>query len=131
MSSREIGWLTGTILCILIKWKKTFSSKQLEKYLLCIRDAHSVTKTSLLGNFGLKFLFTSYSRRHFSFHEITQNLVPRLYTIYSILVLFLFQIAPLIVIVSVASLGAIGFGIRQATKNPEAWYVSTVFILNP
>ena len=47
---------------------------------------------------------------------------------YFILVLFPFQIAPLIVIVSTASLGAIAFGIRQATKNPEAWYVSTVFI---
>lgn len=39
-----------------------------------------------------------------------------------------FQIAPLIVIVSTASIGAIAFGVRQATKNPEAWYVSTVLI---
>ncbi|KAL9967783.1 hypothetical protein ACROYT_G026076 [Oculina patagonica] len=30
------------------------------------------------------------------------------------------EIAPLIVIVGTASLGAIAFGIRQATKNPEA-----------
>ena len=39
-------------------------------------------------------------------------------------VLFPFQIAPLIVIVGGASLGAIAFGVRQATRNPEAWYVS-------
>lgn len=31
-------------------------------------------------------------------------------------------------IVSTASIGAIAFGVRQATKNPEAWYVSTVLI---
>lgn len=47
---------------------------------------------------------------------------------YVILVLFPFQIAPLIVIVCTASVGAIAFGVRQATKNPEAWYVITVFI---
>lgn len=39
-------------------------------------------------------------------------------------VLFSFQIAPLIVIVGGASLGAIAFGVRQAMRNPEAWYVS-------
>ena len=60
--------------------------------------------------------------------KIIRKLVEVFLRFYFILVLFPFQIAPLIVIVSTASLGAIAFGIRQATRNPEAWYVSTVFI---
>lgn len=84
--------------------------------------------TSILGNFGLKFLFTfhDFSQRHF-FTKMTKTCWGSL-RFYFILILFPFQIAPLIVIVCTASVGAIAFGVRQATKNPEAWYVITVFI---
>ena len=34
-----------------------------------------------------------------------------------------FQLAPLFVIIGTGCVGAAAFTIRQATKNPEAWYV--------
>ena len=40
---------------------------------------------------------------------------------------FSFQVIPLLVIMGTATTGATAFLIRQATKNPEAWYATLIF----
>ena len=42
---------------------------------------------------------------------------------------FSFQVIPLLVIMGTATTGATAFLIRQATKNPEAWYATLIFFI--
>lgn len=42
---------------------------------------------------------------------------------------FYFQVIPLLVIMGTATTGATAFLIRQATKNPEAWYATLIFFI--
>ena len=125
----EIGRLIDTVLCISItREEEILISLVGINNFSWIRAAHSVTKTSFLGNSSLKIPVCISRLLYVTFPVKIIKTCRGSLRFYFILVIFPFQIAPLIVIVSTASLGAIAFGIRQATKNPEAWYVNSVFI---